>query len=250
MNLQTQPKVALITGAARRLGKAIAELLHHHGMNIILHYRSSQADAETICQQLNALRPDSACSIAADLSQYGELMRLMAEAQDAFGYLDALINNASAFFPTPFGSVTEGQWQELMDTNVKAPFFLAQLAAPLLKQRRGSIVNIVDIHGEKPLKDYSAYCISKAALRMHTYSLAKELAPGVRVNAISPGAILWPEHDNELGADLQADILKRIALRRLGEPTDIAEAVLFLVAHAKYTTGEVLAVDGGRLLNC
>lgn len=246
----SQPKVVLITGAAKRLGKAIAELLHKHGMNIILHYRSSQTAAEALCQSLNTLRPNSACALAADLSQYSALGPLMEQAKAAFGYLDALINNASAFFPTPLGSVTERQWQELLDTNVKAPFFLAQLAAPLLKQRQGAIVNIVDIHGEKPLKDYPAYCISKAAIRMHTYALAKELAPDVRVNGISPGAMLWPEHENELSPAIRADILKRIALRRLGDPLDIAQAALFLLNDSPYITGQVLSVDGGRLLNC
>lgn len=250
MTTQSSPKTVLITGAARRIGKTIAEFLHSQGMRVIIHYRSSAEAAQQLRDQLNEQRCNSAITVQADLSCVNDINRLMDEAANAWGYLDALVNNASAFFPTPLGQANEAQWAQLMDANVKAPFFLSQAAVPWLKQRQGAIVNLGDIHAERPLKNYPVYCMSKAGIIMMTYALAKELAPDIRVNAVSPGAILWPEDENELNAQLKTEITSRIALRQLGNPMAIAKAVLFFIEAADYVTGQVLAVDGGRLLNC
>lgn len=244
-------KVVLITGAARRIGKSIAELLHAQGMNVVLHYHKSMALALNLCNELNRVRENSAIAIPANLSVPMELSELMKKATQAWGYLDALINNASAFFPSSLGQVNEQHWDDLLNTNLKAPFFLSQLAIPWLKQRQGTIINIVDIHANKrPLKGYLVYDISKSGLLGLTYALAKELAPEIRVNGISPGVIAWPEHENALPAVIKADILSRIALNKTGQPNDIAKAALFFIESADYITGQVLAVDGGRLLNC
>ncbi len=243
------PKTILITGAAKRIGKAIAELLHESGMRIIIHYRSSSNAAEKLSAQLNEQRPHSAAIVQADLTRMADITRLSQEAFDIWGCLDVLINNASAFFPTPMGIANEDQWQQLMDANLKAPFFLSQAIAPWLEKRKGCIINLGDIHAGRPLKNYPVYCISKAGIIMMTYALAKELAPEIRVNAVSPGAILWPEDRNELNTALKDEITSRIALGKPGDPRDIAKAVLFLI-ESDYITGQVLAVDGGRLLNC
>ncbi len=239
-------KTALITGAARRIGAVIARLLHDSGMNVVLHYRHSSAEAVRLRDELNARRGHSALAVRADLLDTSALDAVIGEAHAAWGRLDALINNASAFFPTPCGTVSEAQWHELIDCNLKAPFFLSQAAAPLLAASRGCIVNITDIHGERPLKAHSVYSISKAGLAMMTQALARELGPDVRVNGIAPGAILWPE--NDIGEAAQTDIVSRTALKRAGEPADIARAVLFLLRDAPYVTGQIIAVDGGRSL--
>lgn len=244
------PKVVLITGAARRIGKSIAELLHARGMNIVLHYHKSMPLALNLCNELNRIRENSAVTISANLAIPGELPKLMEKATQAWGYLDALINNASAFFSSSLGQVNEQHWDDLLNTNLKAPFFLSQLAIPWLKQRRGTIINIVDIHAEKPLKNYPVYSISKSGLLGLTHALARELAPEIRVNGISPGVTAWPEHENALPPVIKADILSRIPLNREGQPSDIAKAALFFIESADYVTGQVLAVDGGRLLSC
>lgn len=246
----TDPKVILVTGAARRIGKAIVELLHQQGMRVIIHYHHSQVEAEQLCQRLNQLTPYSAVAFQADLTRMQDLEHLMQQATSAWGYLDGLVNNASIFFQTPIQTTSMDQWTNLFDTNLKAPFFLSQLAAPWLKKRQGSIVNITDIHAEKPMGDYGVYCLTKAGLSMMTKELAKELAPEIKVNAVAPGSIIWPEKDNELTAPIKADILLRIALKRSGEPADIAKAVAFFLTAADFITGQELAVDGGRLLNC
>ncbi len=246
----SHPKVILITGAARRIGASIARLLHAHGMNIIIHYRRSEAAALSLCAKLNQRRPDSAIAVYGDLASQQDLPQIIETAVQAWGYLDVLINNASAFFATPVDQTNEAHWDELVNTNLKAPFFLAQAATPWLKQRRGSIINIVDIHAEKPLKNYPVYSVSKAGLLGLTLALAKELAPEIRVNGISPGTVDWPENQNALPADLKAEILSRIALNHAGQATDVAKAALFFVEAADYITGQILAVDGGRLLNC
>jgi pteridine reductase len=240
-------KVVLITGAAHRIGAETARLLHAHGANIVVHYRSSRKAALALQEELNAERARSVVLIQADLLDVSHLPALVREAQGIWGRLDVLINNASTFYPTPIGTVDEGQWNDLLGTNLKIPFFLSQAAAPHLIRARGCIVNIVDIHAERPLKGHPVYSIAKAGLAMLTKALAGELGPEVRVNAIAPGAILWPDRDMD---DLTKQrIVSRTFLKRQGSPTDIAKAVLFLVRDANYMTGQILAVDGGRSLN-
>jgi pteridine reductase len=240
-------KVALITGGAHRIGATIARTLHEAGANIVLHYRHSAAGAETLRDELQAQRPDSVTLLQGDLHDCAALPRLVAQAHAAWGRLDLLVNNASTFYPTPVGGVTESAWDDLIGTNLKAPFFLAQAAAPHLRQERGSIVNIVDIHAERPLKGHPVYSMAKAGLVMMTRALACELGPEVRVNGVAPGAILWPE--SEMDDETKQKILERTFLKRQGNPQDIAYAVLFLARDAHYTSGHILTVDGGRSLN-
>ncbi|MFV8781071.1 pteridine reductase [Microbulbifer sp. SA54] len=237
---------ALITGAAARLGRAIAEELHRDH-NIIIHYRHSADAAHSLVESLNARRHRSAIALQSDLSSAAECEALANTALDAFGGLDVLVNNASAFFPTPIGTANEEHWDTLVGSNLKTPFFLCQALAPSLKAHNGCIVNLADIHAEKPMPQHTVYCAAKAGLVMLTKSLARELAPEVRVNAIAPGAILWPEQENE-GYNKE-QILARIPLGRSGDPRDIASTARFLVSYAPYITGQVLAVDGGRSLN-
>jgi pteridine reductase len=239
-------KVVLITGAAHRIGATTARMLHAAGMNIVLHYRSSRDAAAALQTELNAQRPDSVTLLQADLHETAQLARLVEQAMAAWGRLDVLINNASTFYPTPIGSVTEQQWDDLIGTNLKAPFFLSQAAAPHLRQQQGCIVNIVDIHAERPLKGFPVYSMAKAGLVMMTKSLACELGPEVRVNAVAPGAILWPEHLDEAGKE---KIISRTFLKRQGSPEDIARAIRYLINEAGYMSGQVLTVDGGRSLN-
>ena len=237
-------KVALITGAARRIGAVIAERLHHYGADVAIHDRGSADEAATLVEKLNAARPESAAAFQADLIDTPALPELIAAVQRWRGTLDILVNNASTFYPTPFGEVTEEHWNDLMGSNLKAPLFLSQAALPALREARGVIINIVDIHAQRPLKHHTVYGPAKAALGMLTRTLAKDLAPEVRVNGVSPGAILWPESD--LNDSAKESILKQIPLQRAGDPQDIAGAVLFLVKDAPYVTGQILAVDGGR----
>ncbi len=239
-------KVVLITGAAHRIGAVTARLLHAQGMNVLLHYRNSRKAAETLQTELNALRADSVHLIQADLHKTDKLPTLVEEAIRIWGQLDVLINNASSFYATPVGSVTEDQWEDLIGSNLKAPFFLSQAAAPFLQQQHGCIVNIVDIHAERPLKTFPVYSMAKAGLVMLTKSLAGELGPEVRVNAVAPGAILWPEN---LGESEKEKIISRTFLKRQGAPDDIARAILYLIRDAGYMSGQVLTVDGGRSLN-
>jgi pteridine reductase len=241
-------KNILITGAAKRIGAACARLLHSEGGNIVLHYRSSKDDALQLCNELNQKRPGSAKMIQADLLNMHELEAVAREAALAWGGIDVLINNASAFYPTAVSNVSERQWDELLGSNLKAPFFLAKSLVETLTDNKGCIVNIVDIHAERGLKGYPVYSIAKAGLAAMTRVLAKELGPVVRVNAVSPGAILWPE--SELSGQDKAEILQRVILKRCGEPLDIAKAVLFLIKDADYMTGQILTVDGGRTLFC
>jgi pteridine reductase len=240
-------KVALITGGAHRIGATTARTLHAAGANMVIHYRNSSAGAEALQAELHALRPDSVTLLQGDLHDTPALPQLVAKAHAAWGRLDLLVNNASSFYPTPLGSVTESVWDDLIGSNLKAPFFLAQAAAPHLRVERGSIVNIVDIHAERPLKEHPVYSMAKAGLVMMTKSLACELGPEVRVNGVAPGAILWPE--NEMDDATRARILERTFLKRQGSPQDIANAVLFLARDAHYTSGHILTVDGGRSLN-
>ncbi|MEO5628152.1 MAG: pteridine reductase [Thermomonas sp.] len=240
-------KVALVTGAARRIGAAIARRLHSDGYDLALHYRASKAEMDALQAELNATRPRSAIALQADLAEFDRLPELVARTVGNFGRLDALINNASGFYPTPIGSATPAQWDELFASNARAPLFLAQAAAPHLRASGGGIVNLADIHGEKkPLADHAIYCMAKAALLMLSKSLAVDLAPEVRVNAIAPGAILWPEHHMDETA--QSAILARTPLQRLGTPEEIAGVVSWLLDDASYVTGQTLHVDGGRHL--
>lgn len=239
-------RVALITGAAKRLGAAMARALHHEGANVVVHYRGSQAAAEQLVHVLNQARAASACSVSGDLLDAATAPRLIDAVVSRFGRLDVLINNASTFYPTPLGSITEQQWNDLMGANLKAPLFLAQAAAAQLRKTRGLILNMVDIHGQRPLPSHPVYSTAKAGLIMLTRSLARELGPEIRVNAIAPGPILWPEHG--LAPELQEEIINKTVLKRHGEPDDIARAALFFAKDASFVTGQILAVDGGRSL--
>ena len=243
--------VALVTGSARRIGAAIARRLHATGYDLALHYRSSAGEAQALAAELEAARAGSTLLLQADLAEFDRLPELVAKTVGRFGRLDALVNNASAFYPTPFGATAPAQWDELFAINARAPFFLSQAAAPHLANANGAIVNIADIYAERPLRGHAVYAMSKAALLHMTRALALELAPKVRVNAVSPGAILWPElSDGSTGkdADAQAAMLARTPLGRIGTPGEIAEAVLWLLQDARYCTGQALHVDGGRML--
>lgn len=237
-------KAALITGAARRVGAAIARKLHAAGANIVLHYRSSAEDAEAISKALNEIRPNSVVIVEADLLDVGQLQALPEIATSNFGSLDILVNNASTFYPTPVGDITEIDWHDLMGTNLKAPLFLSQAASTALRISNGLIVNIADIHGQQPLARHTVYSLAKAGVIMLTKSLARELGPSIRVNAIAPGPVMWPE--DGMDKALQAKIIDRTALKRGGTPDDVARAVLFFATEAPYVTGQILAVDGGR----
>lgn len=237
-------KVALVTGGVRRIGAAACRALHAQGMNLVVHYRSSEKDAHALQAELHAIRPESVMLVRGDLTNTAKLDNLVYETVDSFDRLDVLINNASSFYPTPVGETTEKQWDDLIGSNLKAPFFLSQAAAPHLKKTHGCIVNMVDIHAERPLRSYPVYCVAKAGLALLTKSLARELAPEVRVNGIAPGTILWPEID--LDELTKQRIISRVPLKRSGDPDDIARTILFLVRDAGYITGQVIAVDGGR----
>ena len=240
-------KVALITGGAKRIGAETARTLHAAGMNIVIHYRSSQQEADELSYELNQARTNSAFVVQADLDDDHAYGKLIEDTVEIWGKLDVLINNASSFFPTEVGSITLGHWHNLMNSNLKAPLFLSQAATPFLKETRGCIINMVDIHAFRPMKKHPVYCAAKAGLAMLTQSLAKELGPEIRVNGIGPGAILWP--DNDMDENTKQHIIERTALKRHGEPKDIAKAILFLVRDADYITGHIVPVDGGRSLN-
>ncbi len=238
-------KTILVTGAARRVGGAIAREMHASGANIMVHYRRASAAAEALVAELNALRPFSASCLQADLRDIETLPRLVTGTVDRFGRLDALVNNASSFFPTPFGSIDQEAWDDLMGSNLKAPLFLTQAAAPHLLAARGAVVNITDIHAERPLAGYPLYCAAKAGLLGLTRALAIELGPLVRVNAVAPGPILWPE-DGFFDSSTRAEIVAHTLLERAGCPQDVARAVHYLLEDATYVTGQVINVDGGR----
>jgi pteridine reductase len=237
-------QVVLITGGARRVGAEIARTLHQAGAKLLIHYRTSAAEADALAQELNEHRAASAAVAKADLLDTAAADSLVAAALREFGRLDVLINNASTFYPTAVGGITGAQWDDLMGSNLKAPFFLAQAAAPSLKERHGLILNIVDIHALRPLKGHPVYSIAKAGLAMLTRSLARELGPEVRVNGIAPGPVLWPEQD--MDQELRREIIGKTALKRQGNPQDIARTALFLAKDAPYITGQIIAVDGGR----
>lgn len=238
--------VVLITGAARRVGAEIARTLHAAGASLVLHYRASAQDAERLAADLNARRENSALVLRRDLLDLAGLAGMVEDAVAHFGRLDALVNNASSFFPTPVGSIDEAAWDDLIGSNLKGPLFLSQAAAPHLARARGCIVNITDIHAERPLKGYPLYCAAKAGLLGLTRALALELGPQVRVNAVAPGAIEWPENATDFPPDEQAAIVEHTLLKRVGSPGDIARTVKFLILDAPYITGQVINVDGGR----
>lgn len=239
-------KVVLVTAGARRVGAAICRRLHAAGAQVMVNYLRSGKEARALVGALNAQRADSAGMVKADLLERGAPTLLVKTTLTIFGRLDALVNNASSFYPTPVGKLNESAWHDLIGTNLKAPLFIAQAAASELKKRRGCIVNIVDIHAEFPLKDYVIYSIAKGGLAALTRSLARELAPTVRVNGVSPGPILWPDEDHWKNPKTRKNILDRSLLKRIGEPDDIARTVEFLIASAPYVTGQIIAVDGGR----
>jgi len=243
----SKDKVVLITGGVKRVGATIARHLHGLGMNLVLHYRHSEKAAHALQAELQTQRPQSVLLLQADLLHTPKLMRMVQQTIEHYGRLDVLINNASTFYPTPIGQATESNWDDLIGTNLKVPFFLSQAAAPHLAAVQGCIVNLVDIYADRPLKQHTIYSAAKTGLIMVTKSLAKELGPHVRVNAVAPGAILWPE--NEMDEVAKQRIISSIPLKRQGDPTDIARAVYFLIQDAGYITGHVITVDGGRSLN-
>lgn len=237
-------KVTLVTGAARRIGAAIATRLHADGANVAIHHRGSADAAAALANKLNKLRVDSARTFHMDLADIASLPGLVNNVVGWHDRLDVLVNNASVFYPTPLGEITEQHWEELVGSDLKAPLFLSQAAVPALRKRNGAIVNIVDIHAQRPLRDHAVYSAAKAGLVMLTRSLAKDLAPDIRVNGVAPGAILWPEDDM---SDTSKDsILRQVPLARSGDPEDIAGCVLYLVRDAAYVTGQIISVDGGR----
>jgi pteridine reductase len=240
-----QDKVVFVSGGAKRVGAAICRELHGAGARLFLHYRSSAGEARLLQAELNHVRADSVALIQADLLDVSKLASLVEQCVNQFGQLDALVNNASSFHRTPVGDITPADWEDLVGTNVRAPLFLAQAAAPALRKTQGAIVNITDIHADRPLKSYLVYSTAKAALAGLTRALARELAPEVRVNAVAPGPVIWPEEEDfdELA---RQRIISHTPLRREGTPEDIARAVRFLIADAPYVTGETINVDGGR----
>jgi pteridine reductase len=245
----SEARVALVTGAAQRIGAAIARELHAAGCNVLLHCRSSRAEADALAAELNAMRRDSAAVLQADLTQLPQVEQLAAAAIAHWSHIDLLVNNASGFFPTPVGTVNEPEWDSLFASNLKGPFFLSQALVPALRERRWAIVNIVDVYAELPLAQHAVYTMAKAGVAMMTRALAQELGPDVRVNGVAPGAILWPAEENpELGGAKAEALLAQTALKRIGEPSDIARAVRYLGLEAGYVTGQILAVDGGRTL--
>ncbi|GAA0286744.1 pteridine reductase [Psychrosphaera haliotis] len=244
--MKTTSPTVLVTGAAKRIGKQTATLLHQNGYNIVVHCNHSTDEADAFVSELNAIRSNSAKRVKADITKLDELQSLADGATAAFGRIDMLVNNASSFYPTPVNDVNEDVWDDLMGTNLKAPFFLIKNLLPELTKNKGNVVNMVDIHADRPLKDYPVYCMAKAGLVMLTKSLSRELAPNIRVNGIAPGAILW--HENDLSEQDKKQVLSEIGLARLGSPEDIAEAILYM-SKATYVTGQILAVDGGRSIN-
>jgi pteridine reductase len=236
----------LVTGGAKRLGAAIARRCHEAGANLVVHYHRSRPSADALVAELNSARAGSAISACADLNDVACLPGLVAAALEKFGRLDVLVNNASTFYPTPVGTISTAQFDDLVGTNLRAPLFLSQAAAPALRATQGLILNMVDIHGRRPLKAHPVYSAAKAGLVMLTMSLARELGPEIRVNGIAPGPVLWPERD--LDPALKDEIIAKTALKRSGSPDDIARTALYLATEAPYVTGQVIAVDGGRSL--
>jgi pteridine reductase len=244
-----QNKIVLITGGAKRVGASICRLLHANGANLMIHYRSSVNEARALQAELNLQRPNSVAIIQADLLNLSVLPSLVQETIKHFGKLDVLINNASSYYPTEIGDIQEEQWQDLMGSNLKAPLFLSQAAAVELRKQQGCIINITDMHVERPKKGYIVYSVAKAGLVTLTKSLAHELSPEVRVNAVAPGPVMWPEDNPQFDELYRQRVISQTLLKRIGEPNDIAKAVKFLIQDAPFITGQIIAVDGGRSLN-
>ena len=242
-------KIALITGGARRVGAAICRLLHASGVDLMVHYRRSADEAHALQAELNRVRPDSVALVQADLLNLASLPTMVADTLRQFGRLDVLINNASSFFPTPVGEIGEREWDDLVGTNLKTPLFLSQTAAPHLKRTQGCIVNIVDIHADRPMRSHIVYSVAKGGLVALTRALASELGPEVRVNGVSPGVIMWPEDERWADEVARQRIVQSTLLKRVGDPDDIARTVRFLVFDAPYVTGQIIAVDGGRSIH-
>jgi pteridine reductase len=242
-------RVALITGGARRVGAAICRRLHAGGVNLMVHYRRSAEEARALQAELNALRAESVALVQADLLHMPALPEMVAETVRRFGRLDILINNASSFFPSPVGEITEHEWDDLIGTNLKTPLFLSQAAAPHLRRNHGCIVNIVDIHADRPMRNYLVYSTAKGGLLALTRSLACDLAPEVRVNGVSPGIIMWPEDERWADELARQRLIQTTLLKRVGDPDDIARTVGFLVFDAPYITGQIIPVDGGRSIH-
>jgi pteridine reductase len=243
-HLSLSGKTALITGAARRVGAAIARELHGAGANVLIHYRKSAGEAESLAAEFNTERAKSAATMQGDLLDAHFLPVLVESTLRVFGGLDVLVNNASTFYPTPIGEITEANFHDLMGSNLKVPLFLSQAAVPALRKSNGLILNIVDIHAQRPLRNYTVYCAAKAGLHMLTRSLARELGPEIRVNGIAPGPVMWPETAGD--EHERAKIIDRTLLKRMGSPEDVARAALFFATQAPFVTGQILAVDGGR----
>ena len=235
---------ALITGSSRRIGAVIVKNLHASGMDVGIHYNSSKTEATSLCAELNELRPNSASIFSGDITLVNETENLVKDFISWSGRIDLLVNNASSFYPTPIGTITENHWNDLIGTNLKGPLFITQAASDALRKAHGSVINLIDVHTRSPLKNHPAYSSAKAGLKMLTRSLAKDLAPEIRVNGISPGAILWPE--DGISEEAKKSILEQIPLNRTGSPQDIADCVLFLLNQANYITSQIIAVDGGR----
>jgi len=244
---KSRTKHVLITGAARRIGACIATTLHQRGCDVFLHYHSSSDAVNELAEQFNALRAGSAMTLQADLGKDEDIDRLAAEVKAHAGNLSLLVNNASRFFPTSVGTTSHEQWDELMDSNLRGPYFLTQALLPELATAAGSVVNLLDVHAVRPMQGHAVYCMAKAGLQMMTLAMAKDLGPQIRVNGVAPGAILWPEQD--CSSEDQRKILSKTVMGRAGSPEDIASAVAYLGLDAPYVTGQVLAVDGGRSLN-
>ncbi|WP_373083047.1 pteridine reductase [Zhongshania sp.] len=240
--------VALVTGGAQRIGAEICRCLHQRGYRILIHYRHSEAAAGQLCAELNTQRPQSAATIAADMTSMEDVQTLAEQALGVWQRVDVLVNNASTFYPTAVGEASEADWDALMGSNLKGPFFLSQALAPALQEQGGCIINLVDIYAKNPLPSHSVYCMAKAGVAMMTQSLALELAPAIRVNGVSPGNILWPDHASAYWEQEKKELAARVPLQREGEAGDIANTVAFLVVDAPYITGQILAVDGGRSL--
>ncbi len=242
-----ETKVALITGGAKRIGAATTKELHQVGYNVVIHCRLSRQSADDLASDLNSIRENSAQVIQGDLNNETIYDSLIDQSYQFWNRLDVLVNNASSFYPTPIGTITLDDWDNLINSNMRAPLFLAQAAAPHLKHSQGCIINMIDVHAQRPMKDHPVYCAAKAGLQMITLSLAKDLGPEIRVNGVAPGAILWPE--NDMPEHTKNLILERTSLKRQGQPIDIAKTIVFLAKDADYITGQIIAVDGGRSLN-
>jgi pteridine reductase len=245
--IMSSRKTALVTGAAARIGASICKTLHGRGCDVLLHYNSNQQAAQQLAEELNRQRDGSVTIVQADLSSPDGVESLAGQCRSLFGNLDILVNNASRFYPSEVGDTRAWQWDDLMNSNLRGPFFLVQALLDELRTAGGSVINIVDIHADRPMPQHAVYCMSKAGLAMMTKALAAELGPAIRVNGVAPGAILWPENEPD-SAEKQA-ILDATALGRIGAPGDIASAVAYLALDAPYVTGQILAVDGGRSLN-